>query len=308
MWFNNLQLYRIDLSLDLADFEEQLSRGLYAGCGTHQATARGWIAPTGGPCAPLVYSQGHQFLIALRSDQRLLPGDVVQTEVAARTEALAKEMGYQPGRKALRELKERVIEELLPKAFVRSRITHAWIDAEDGWLAINTSSPVKAEEVIGHLRKCLDEFPLKPLHTMKSPTSAMADWLAAEEAPFGFTIDRDCELQALGEEKAQVSFKRHPLQDEWAAEIKSHLAAGKLPAKLALTWDDRISFVLTEKLELKRLAFLDLLKEQAEKDAETADDQFDADFALMTGELRRLLPQVVDALGGEVELDDETED
>lgn len=301
MWFNNLQLYRIDLSLDLADFEEQLSRGLYAGCGTHQATARGWIAPTGGPCAPLVYSQGRQFLIALRSDQRLLPGDVVQMEVAARAEALAKELGYQPWRKALRELKERVIEELMPKAFVRSRVTHAWIDAENGWLAINTSSPVKAEEVIEHLRNCLDEFPLKPLHTMKSPTSAMADWLAAEEAPFGFTIDRDCELKAVGEEKAVVSFKRHPLQDEWAAEIKSHLAAGKLPAKLALTWDDWTSFVLTEKLELKRLAFLDLLKEQADKDAETADEQFDADFALMTGELRRLLPQVVDALGGEAE-------
>ena len=66
--------------------------------------------------------------------------------------AHAKERGYQPGRKALRELKERVIEELLPKAFVRSRITHAWIDAENGWLAINTSFPVKAEEVIEHLR------------------------------------------------------------------------------------------------------------------------------------------------------------
>ena len=308
MWFNNLQIYRLALDLDLADFEEQLSRGLYAGCGTHQATSRGWVAPTGNPCDPLVYSQGRQFLLALRSDQRLLPGDVVQTEVAVRAEALAKELGYQPGRKALRELKERVIEELLPKAFVRSRVTHAWIDAENGWLAINTSSPVKAEEVIAHLHHCLDDLQLSLVRTKISPSSAMADWLASVEAPFGFTIDRDCELQAIGEEKAQVSFKRHPLGEEWAEELKSHLATGKLPTKLALTWDDRISFVLTEKLELKRLVFLDLLKEQAEKDAETASEQFDADFALMTGELRRLLPQVVDVLGGEVELDDETED
>ncbi|HLO61997.1 MAG TPA: recombination-associated protein RdgC, partial [Azonexus sp.] len=109
----------------------------------------------------------------------------------------------------------------------------------------------------------------------------------------------DCELKAVGEEKAAVRYVRHPLGDEVSGEIKSHLAAGKLPTKLALTWDDRLSFVLSEKLEIKRLAFLDLLKEEAEKSAEHADEQFDADFALMTGELTRFLPQLIEALGGE---------
>jgi recombination associated protein RdgC len=126
----------------------------------------------------------------------------------------------------------------------------------------------------------------------------MADWLAAGEAPAGFTIDRDCELKAAGEEKAVVRYVRHTLEGD---EVKAHLAAGKQPTRLALTWDERISFVITEKLEIKRLAFLDLLKEEAEKGAEHADEQFDADFALMTGELSRLLPQLVAALGGEVD-------
>ena len=98
-----------------------------------------------------------------------------------------------------------------------------------------------------------------------------------------------------------MRYVRHPLDGEIIeGEIKAHLASGKLPTKLALTWDDRISFVLGEKLEVKRLAFLDLLKEEAEKSAERADEQFDADFALMTGELARFLPQLIAALGGEV--------
>jgi recombination associated protein RdgC len=126
----------------------------------------------------------------------------------------------------------------------------------------------------------------------------MADWLAAGEAPPGFTIDRDCELKAAGEEKAVVRYVRHTLEGD---EVKAHLAAGKQPTRLALTWDDRISFVLTEKLEVKRLAFLDLLKEAAEQGVEHADEQFDADFALMSGELGRLLPQLVAALGGEAD-------
>jgi recombination associated protein RdgC len=138
------------------------------------------------------------------------------------------------------------------------------------------------------------------LHTEVSPQAAMADWLAGGDAPAGFTIDRDCELKAAGEEKAAVRYVRHPLGDEISGEIKAHLASGKMPTKLALTWDDRISFVLGEKLEIKRLAFLDILKEEAEKSAEHADEQFDADFALMTGELSRFLPQLVNALGGEV--------
>ena len=127
-------------------------------------------------------------------------------------------------------------------------------------------------------------------------------WLASGEAPDGFTIDRDCELKSVGEEKATVRYVRHPLGDEVHDEIKSHLAAGKLPTKLALTWDDRVSFVLTDALHIKRIAFLDIVKEQAEQDGETTmEEQFYADFALMTGELSRTIKQVINALGGELQ-------
>ena len=225
---------------------------------------------------------------------------MVNEEVKERAEKLTEQQGYAPGRKALRELKERVTEELMPRAFTKNRTAFVWIDPVNGWFVVDAGSQAKAEEAIEHLRHCLDEFPLKPLHTQLSPQSAMADWLAGGDAPDGFTIDRDCDLKSVSEEKAAVRYVRHALGDEVSGEIKAHLAAGKLPTKLALTWDDRISFVLTEKLEVKRLTFLDILKEQAEKAAEHADEQFDADFALMTGELQRMLPAVIGALGGEV--------
>lgn len=296
MWFKNLQIYRLPTpwSIDLAKLDEQLARGEFTRCPSNQPMSRGWVSPR--KDGALIYSNNRQWLIALAVEQRLLPSSVINETAQERAEQITDQQGYAPGRKQMKEIKERVVEELMPRAFTKKRSSFVWIDPHNGWFIVDAGSPAKAEEVIEHLRHCLDEFPLKPLHTQLSPQSAMADWLAGGDAPAGFTIDRDCELKAIGEEKAAVRYVRHPLEGD---EVKAHLVAGKLPTRLALTWDDRISFVLTEKLEIKRLAFLDLLKEAAEKSAERADEQFDADFALMTGELVRFLPQLIAALGGE---------
>ncbi|BBN90823.1 recombination-associated protein RdgC [Azospira sp. I09] len=301
MFFRNLTLYRLPTpwNMDLAKLEEMLARNPFTRCSGSEQQRSGWISPR--DKGSLVYAQNRQWLIALCTEQRLLPSSVIQDEVRERAEALEEQQGYAPGRKQLRELKDRVAEELLPRAFTRRRTTFVWIDPVNGWLAVDASALSKAEEVLEQLRMVLDDFPLSLVHTKLSHSSAMADWLAGGEAPVNFTVDRDCELKAVGEEKAAVRYVRHPLDgDGIASEIKAHLAAGKLPTRLALTWNDRISFVLTERLEIKRLGFLDLLMEEAEKNTEHAEEKFDADFALMTGELARFIPSLLDALGGEV--------
>lgn len=296
MWFRNLQLYRLPVpwSLTLADLEEQLARGNFHPCGSQDHQSRGWVPPRNGT---LVHSIGGQWLLSLMVEQRLLPSSVVNQEVMERAEKMAVEQGYPPGRKALRELKDRVTEELLPRAFLKRSKTPVWIDPKNGWLGVDSSSQVKAEEALEHLRKTLDDLPLTLIRTQRSPVSAMADWLAGGEAPAGFTLDRDCELKSVDEEKASVRYVRHSLEGD---EIKAHLVAGKLPTRLALTWDDRISFILTEKGEIKRLAFLDVLKESVEQGTENADETFDAEFAMMAGEFNRLIPALLEALGGEI--------
>lgn len=302
MFFKNLLLYRLPSpwAMDLEKLEEQLKRNPFARCSGNESQRSGWIPPRGDE-TPLVHAMNRQWLLALCTEQRILPSSVINDEVKERAEALEAQQGYAPGRKQLRELRERVAEELLPRAFTRRRTTYVWIDPANGWLGIDASAIGKAEEVIEQIRHCLDDFPLKLVHTQTSPSSAMADWLAGGEAPADFTVDRDCELKAVGDEKAAVRYVRHPLDGDGVDdEIKAHLTRGKIPTRLALTWSDRLSFVLTEKFEIKRLVFLDLIKEEAEKSAETADEQFDADFALMTGELSRFLSALIVSLGGEV--------
>jgi recombination associated protein RdgC len=65
-----------------------------------------------------------------------------------------------------------------------------------------------------------------------------------------------------------------------------------------MTWADRVSFTLTESLAIKRVAPLDVLTETQDGSGNEA-ERFDADFALMTGELGRLVDHLIEALGGE---------
>lgn len=314
MWFKNLQLYRLasPFPLALAQLEEQLGRVVFTRCGSQDKQSRGWVPPRGklekadkdaaSAALPLVHSVGGQWLIAMATEHRLLPSSVVNQVAADRADELEAQQGFRPGRKQLRELKERVTEELLPRAFTRRSTTWLWLDPVNGWLAVDAASRGKADDALELLAKSLDDFPVKPIKTERSPTSAMADWLAAGEAPAGFTVDRDCELKAVSDEKSTVRYVRHALDtDEVQAQVRTHLEAGKLPTRLALTWGDRLSFVLTEKLEIKRLAHLDTKEEEAnEANGANGDELFDAEFALMSGELQRFLPDLLEALGGEI--------
>jgi recombination associated protein RdgC len=198
----------------------------------------------------------------------------------------------------MRDLKLRVTEELRARALTRRRVTRAWIDPTGGWCVVDSASLGRAEEAIEALRDTLGSFAVQFLETHRTPHTSMAAWLGHGDAPGPFTIDQDLELQTADKSKSIIRYTRHPLD---GAEIRAHLSAGKYPTRLGLTWSDRISFVLTEKLQIKRVEFLELSRDvEGEEGSEVdAAEKFDIDLAVMTGELARLLGDLVQAFGGE---------
>lgn len=296
MWFKSLFIYRLptDLTLNAATLEEKLSRQPLQPCGGMDKQNRGWVSPQGN--GALVHALNHQLLIALGIEQKLLPASIINQFAKERIAELEAQQGHRVGRKETKEIKEQVTDELLPRAFAHRRTTFVWIDPVNGWLVVDAASPAKADEVLELLSKTLDNLPLKLVHTKLSPVTAMTGWLAAGEAPSGFTVDRELELRSIDDNKATVRYVHHDLEGK---EIQTHIAAGKSATRLGMTWNDRISFVLTEQLQIKRLSFLDILKEESESQAETTEELFDLDFTLMTGELARMLDDLIEALGGE---------
>jgi recombination associated protein RdgC len=296
MWFKNLQLFRAPANWKLTadDLASQLRTFAFHPCGSLAMESRGWIPPHGDD--QLVYALNRQWLIALGVEQKLLPASVVRQTVKERAAELGAKVGRNLGRKELRDLKEDTVAQLLPRAFSRYRATFSWIDPAAGWLVIDAASPKKVEETVDSLRRSLDEFPVAPLKTQRSPVAAMTEWLASGEAPRGFTMDQDCELRSQQDERVTVRYAHHPLDIK---EIREHIVAGKQVSRLALTWQERISFVLTDKLEVKRLQFLEVVQSEMDGGQDSEAQQKDADFVLMTGQLGRFLPDLVQALGGE---------
>ncbi|WP_432380700.1 recombination-associated protein RdgC [Duganella sp. P38] len=295
MWFKNLQIYRLPApwAYTPEQLEEALSSNAFTPASSNELLRQGWDKPR--PNGGLVHVVNKQMLIVLGTEKKLLPNSVINQVAKARAAEMEEAQGFAPGKKAMKELKERVADELLPRAFSIRGNVWTWIDPVNGWLVVDAASPAKADEVIKLLLKAVDRMPLESLRVQRSPVGVMTEWLQTDEAPAGFTVDMDTELRATGESKAAVRYVKHSLDPE---EIRRHIAAGKQCTRLAMTWDSKISFVLTESLAIKGVKPLDVLDE---KDAgvRNDDERFDGDFMLMTGELSKLMADVVEALGGE---------
>ncbi|MBD8531517.1 MULTISPECIES: recombination-associated protein RdgC [unclassified Massilia] len=295
--FKNLQLYRLPAPWPVGPnvLEQAIAAQAFAPASSNELVRQGWSAPREADGGGLVHAVAGQFLLQLATEKKLLPSTVINQVAKARAAEMEEQQGFPPGKKAMKELKERVADELLPRAFPVRSNTWVWIDPVNGWRAVDAASPSRADDVVKLLLKAVDRMPLESLRVQKSPVAVMTGWLEADEAPVAFTIDQDTELRATGESRAAVRYVKHSLDP---ADVGRHIANGKQCTRLAMTWEGRISFVLTESLAIKGIKALDVLKEGAHAAANDL-ERFDNDFVLMTGELAKMLADLVEALGGE---------
>ena len=296
--FKNALLFRIEDGPwpQLQDVEQRLDAARFVGCGAAQPESVGWVAPRGDKHAMLAESVGGQVILRLCTERKTVPGSAVKDAVELQLDQIEAQTGRRPKGKAVRELKEQIVHTLLPRAFPQRASTWVWIDARAGWVLVDAASLKKADAVLSRLTELLGGgIKLKPLQTALSPATAMTAWLSEKEAPAGFSLDRDCELKQPDAEKPTVRFVRHALDIE---EVQAHIQQGKLPTQLALTWGGRVSFVLHESGTLKKIKLLDVVMESQGAGSQQAEDGFDADVAIATGELRGLIPDLVAALGG----------
>jgi recombination associated protein RdgC len=308
LMFKNLVVYRVSdaagqpWSATLADVEASLHKARFLPCGATQPVSAGWVSPRHGEpsesagAAPLVESVGGQWLMRLMVEQKVLPSAVVKRRVEEMARQVEAATGRKPGKRQAKELKEEAVLSLLPQAFTKQASVNVWFDPKASLLMVDAASAKRAEEAATMLVKCLDGLALRLVQTALSPAAAMTAWLASGEAPPGFSVDRECELKSADEMKSTVRYARHPLDTD---EVRAHVVTGgKQPTRLALTWKGRVSFVLTDSLQIKKISVDDGLFDAGARHG--ADEGFDADASIATGELRELIPDLIGALDGEL--------
>lgn len=285
------------------DLQEKLIPMAFRPCGNQEASTFGWTPPLGKSSEQLVHSSNGFMMLCGKNEERVLPTAVVNDMTNEKILETEEQQGRKLSKKERNAIKDELIFELLPRAFTFQTKTFAYIDPQNGWLIVDSASTSKAEGLLSSLRKCLGSLPATPINriTVDSPVSVMTGWLANDQGPHEdaeITIDDECELRAPEEEGGIIRCKRHDLS---LPEIKNHLDTGKQVFKVALTWSDRLSFIIDDNLAIKRLKFLDLIQSQAaDTETESEADRFDVDFSIMSLELANFLPRLVELFGGEV--------
>ena len=297
--FKNLIVYRIaaDWSTAVASVEENLAKAEFVPCGATQAMSSGWTWPRGVAHGPLLEVVAGQWLLKLMVEQKVLPSTVVKRRSEELAAHIEQTTGRKPGKKQMKELKDEATLQLLPMAFTRQSALNIWLSPALGLMMIDASSPARADDVVTQLVKAFDGLSVTLLQTTESAAAVMSEWLVSGEPPHAFSVDRECELKSADEMKSVVRYSRHALDID---EVRQHIAGGKVPTKLALTWQGRVSFLLTDTMQIKKIAFLDGVFEGQSATKAGKEEAFDADAAIATGELGKLIPDLIEALGGEM--------
>jgi recombination associated protein RdgC len=294
MLFRNLTLFRFPSSLraTLENLDEHLPNAALKPVGPLELSSRGFVSPFGRGEEQLSHRVGDCVLLTLGGEDKLLPSAVVNEALAGKLDAVREREGRNPGGRERKRLKDEVLTDLLPRAFARPMRVNGYLDLGLGWLVVDTSSKKTAEAFVTAIREALGSFPALPVNAESSPRALLTSWISGEAMPKGFELGDECELRDPVEAGAVVKCKNQELDSD---EIRGHLEAGKQGFQLSLTFEERLSLVIGEDIVVRKLKFLETATEALERDErDSLRAEIDATFALMSGELKRLLERLTE--------------
>ena len=298
MLFRNLQIFRFtkDFTLSVEELEERLKDEMFVDCGSQQLSSYGWVEPLGKTGTMLSHVTNNRIMLCARKEERILPASVIRETVEVQAEQIEIEQARRVFPSEKRRLKDEAIQTLLPKAFTKSQMTYAYIDKGLQMLIVDASSHNSAEELTILLRKTLGSLPIIPPIVSQAPAAVMSHWLLKSSLPEDMQSGSQCELRDISDSATILRSKGLNLESE---EFLNHIDSGMQVVKIELEWKESCQFILKEDLSINRLKFNDILKESL-KDLDKDDiaGRFDADFAIMGGEIAELIPLVFDAFGG----------
>ena len=292
MWFKQVTPFRVFELPETERLEIALAENWFCSPAGLDWFSEGFYYPV--PFGkPIIFEAQKAMLISLMREEKVLPSAAIKHKLDERIIKIQTEEGRNVGRKEKQELREAIIDNLLPKALTKSSRTNGLLDT--GWLWVDTASRHKAENLLTKLREALGGLPAQQPLTRQSPASLMTNWLLQGEAQGRFVLDSDVTLVGAGDVAPKVKISR---KDLTAEDVVQHAKNGMAVTELGLVWNDRVAFILTQDLTLKRIKWLDVVQEEAQDNCDDAQSQAYATQLLMTAALSMIFSELVELLGG----------
>lgn len=218
----------------------------------------GFIPPLG---EDLVETFGDQqaYLMAVQFNERILPSAVRDEKLAERCADLAEQQGYRVSKKQYAQVKDEVIFDLLPRAFIR-RSTVQVMFVRPNLMFVFTSSAKKVEDIIAlflDFVSAKDGFVPNSIQVQDEATVVLAT-IASEMPSDSDVFTAGDSIVLKGEDKKAVRIKG---RDVYSEEVQDLLAsdAGYHPTELEVLWRPNetptILCTISETLYVKRVVF-----------------------------------------------------
>lgn len=294
MWFKQIQLFQLTDSLrdSPEKFTEKLEPLAFRPCLPSMFSSAGWVSPIDEVGAPLVRTINGRMMLCLQIEEKILPAMVIRQALVEKIKKIELEENRKVYQKEKLSLKDEIIITLLPKAFSKLTRVHAYIDTQNQWLVLGTNNAKKIEQFLSMFKKSISEN-VHP-YELDKLSPIMTHWLKKQSLSSAFGIEKSCVLQDADQQSRVIRCQQ---QNLFASSIQSLLNDGCAVKQLALSWHDQVQFVLADHFSLSGLKYQDQVVAQAgEMEAETKQQQFDADFLIMAGMLSNLLKDLLGVL------------
>lgn len=290
--FKSLIIYNMseDLSITEEDLNKQMPALAFKPCGSQDLKSTGWVAPLNGSPELFFAANGH-ILLHIKTEEKILPAGVIKDYHLEKIEQFEEREGRKCKKTEKDTLKDEVIHELLPRAFSKFNIVPIWINPAKKMIMVEAGSSKKAEDALALLRKTLGSLPVTPFTTESPIEYTLTEWVRDSKPAEGFVVLDEAELKAVLDEGGVIQSKKQDLASD---EIQNHIEAGKFVTKLALDWQGKITFLITNDGLLKRIKLGDAITSQSDDiDKEDFAQKFASDFTIATGELSQMISDIV---------------
>lgn len=288
MWFRQAIAYQFE-GLSNLDLEKAFGEFALKPCPPHARQTFGWSEnPSGNYWHAIAGFATTRFC----KEERILPKSVLHQQLQEKLTVLEQEKGRKLRRKEQLEILENLEFDLLPKAFVIQKALPMLWDLNNKRLIIQASSESALAPLFALLRKTLPSVQYQRLVPDIPLAQTMTAWLRAPwSLGSDFSLAERCVLVTQDEQSKKLSCRGYDLN---AKELQGILSNEHEAEELALHFNERLAFSVTDRFVLKSIKPLDYL-EDSRKDIDHLEPeaQFDANLSLFAGEITSLINRLL---------------